>query len=371
MRNECNAIFLFIAELTGSFEAGTGTVDDKLKCGQQDYINQHLHDLDLTKEEDRKEVHQNVWLERLYNELDCYFELPKGNKVCRALALDIGAYRTSSYQWSVPIELDASASVCQFLGVLLGDKRLMEMTNVIGDTLQDPWKLDGIPRSMLKTAATPMLYASSKSCSELWRDAKIDFTPEHVALYNKEMSEGAFGLANMFKEFLVNNCQPKPVMDVHVGSDEFTVYCNRFRNVGEKTKAYKIWDSVDERYNIVLHTDTKKVPDLEQFRRFWPTCLVHNLDSQVMNNVVNKVMNKYGWGIPVHDAILISPAAADDVRQWYAEELEGIYENRSTILQNFFTSIGITGAAKAQWDKLKAKIVAFEGDFKVSAMALK
>ena len=45
----------------------------------------------------------------------------------------------------------------QYMGILLNDKRLMEMTNVIGDTLQDPWKLEGMSRLMLKTAATPML----------------------------------------------------------------------------------------------------------------------------------------------------------------------------------------------------------------------
>jgi hypothetical protein len=82
-------------------------------------------------------------------------------------------------------------------------------------------------------------------------------------------------------------------------------------------------------------------------------------------------MAKYGWGIPIHDAFLVSPAAAADTRMWYAEELEGIYRDRESILSNFFKSIGITGEAKQQWETLKSKIVPFEGEFKCSAMALK
>tara|TARA_R110000744_G_scaffold170264_4_gene288433 strand:- start:2058 stop:2180 length:123 start_codon:yes stop_codon:yes gene_type:complete len=40
-------------------------------------------------------------------------------------------------------------------------------------------------------------------------------------------------------------------------------------------------------------------------------------------------------------------------------------------LKGFFKSIGITSAAKEQWDKLKSKVVPFEGVFKASGMALK
>lgn len=259
----------------------------------------------------------------------------------------------------------------QYEGILLNDKRLMSMTNVIGDTLEDPWKLEGMSRTMLKKAATPMLYGSAKACHELWQNNGISYTVDDIALYNKEIAEGPFGLANLLKEFIINNANPKATMKVKIWNEEFEISCNRYRNVGEKTKAYKIWDSIDKQYNIVLHTDTKKVPDLEQFRRYFMTLLVHNLDSVVANTVISKVMNKYGWGIPIHDAFIVSPAAATDVRKWYAEELEKIHANRNEILTNYFNSIGITSAAKQQWDDLTKKIVQFEGDFKASYMALK
>ncbi|OOE36084.1 hypothetical protein BZG00_15815, partial [Salinivibrio kushneri] len=159
MLAECNAVFLFIAELTGSFQPGSGTEQDKIECGKQDYIRNFQLDLNLHDEDDRKDMHENVWLSRLYRELDTYFNVPS-DKTARALAVDpeSNRYRYSTFQWQVPIELDASASMLQYEGLLTGDKRLLEMTNVIGDTLQDPWKLEGMSRQMLKKAATPMLY---------------------------------------------------------------------------------------------------------------------------------------------------------------------------------------------------------------------
>lgn len=205
----------------------------------------------------------------------------------------------------------------------------------------------------------------------MWKKNGIDYTPEDVILYNKEIAEGPFGIANMFKEFIINNCNPQADMDIIIGDEEFSISCNRYRNVGERTKAYKIWDSIDRKYNVVLRTETSQVPDLEQFRRFFVTLLIHNRDAAVMDNVCKKVMNKYGWGIPIHDAILISPAAAADTRKWYAEELEAMHRNREAILQGYFRSIGINASAQAEWERLQSKIHQYEGELVANHMALK
>lgn len=360
MKTEIDAIMLFIAELTGSFEAGTGNKETKIKCGQRDYITKYTHELDLGTEEGCKDLHENIWLERLYEDLDAYFDI-EDNKTARYLCVDEEKYREDTYKWTVPIELDSSASMLQYIGLLLNDKRLLDMTNVIGDTLEDPWKLDGMSRNMLKTAATPMLYASSQTCGELWKKAKIVYTAADTELYNKEMADGPFGLANAFKDFLVNNCSPEAEMYIKIGKDAFGISCNRFRNVGEKLKAYKIWDSIDNHYNTILHTDIKKLPDLEQFRRFFPTLLIHNIDSQVMNTITDKVMDKYGFALPIHDAAVCSPAVAADVRMWMNEELTKIHDNRKQILKDFFRSIGINASANEDWEHLQSKVVPFEG----------
>ena len=110
MKTETNAVFLFIAELTGSFVAGSGNMQDKIKCGQKDYTSNYLPELDLESEEGRKDLHELVWLKRLYKDLDGYFSLYDSSCTSRFLALDVEMYREANeYKWSVYIELDASA----------------------------------------------------------------------------------------------------------------------------------------------------------------------------------------------------------------------------------------------------------------------
>ena len=81
-------------------------------------------------------------------------------------------------------------------------------------------------------------------------------------------------------------------------------------------------------------------------------------------------MNKYGWCLDIHDAWIVSPESAADVRNWYAEKLQWVYDNRKSILTNYFQSIGITAKAKAEWDKLMDKVVPVE-NFTASGWALK
>lgn len=97
---------------------------------------------------------------------------------------------------------------------------------------------------------------------------------------------------------------------------------------------------------------------------------MHNLDSQVANYVTEQTMSKYGWCLDIHDAWIVSPQAALDVRKWYAEKLQWVYDNRKDILTNYFRSIGITAKAKAEWDKLIDKVVPVS-DFTASGWALK
>ena len=366
MRQEVEAVYLFVSELLGNFKQGT--VKDKIEKGREAYIQNTSHELvdTMTYKDD---LHENIWLERLYAELDRYFGC-NNNPLFRSVASE--HYREESFDWTVPIEIDASASMLQYIGVLLNDERLMDMTNLIGEELSDPWRLECIPnRKQLKVAATPMLYGSAKTAKELWEKNDIPYTQEHIKNYNKELNEGAFGVAYAFKEFIINNCNPEPTMKVKIHEETFVIECNRFKHMGEETHSYQIYDSDAGVIRTIHHTDTKKVPDLEQFRRYFVTLLIHNLDSQVADKVVGKVMDKYEWGIPIHDAFLVSPAAAADARRWYGEEMEKIHKNRKSILEKYFQSIGISGAALSEWKELQSKVVPFEDEFKCSPMALK
>ena len=153
--------------------------------------------------------------------------------------------------------------------------------------------------------------------------------------------------------------------------ETFTIECNRYKNVGDTTTKYDIYDTITHSVRRITHTSTRKEADLEQFRRYFVTLLIHNLDSQVANRVIAKVMHKYNWGIDIHDAFIIHPNAARDTRRWYASELTSIYHNRHTILSDYFQSIGIGAEAQAHWDRVMSLVQPVSGAFKANLMALK
>lgn len=376
MRNiveEINSIYLFIAELHGY---RTGTEAGKLAFGRQCYLTSKLLDIDYSTESGRSDMHENIWLQRLYDDLDRCFGISNtplaGIYKTRSLkgTERIEDRANSNYKWTCPIELDAGASMLQYIGILLGDETLCTRTNLIGTELQDPWAFEGMPRVQFKHAATPRLYGSSRACHELWNDWNHEYTLEQVQAFNTELATGPLGLADQFKEFIINNVKPTEQMRVRIWNEEFDIECNRYRNVGEETLRYDIYDTETRSIRRICHTRTKRVPDLQQFRRYFVTLLIHNLDSQVADRVIGKVMEKYGWGIDIHDAFLVSPEAADDVRTWYAQALTEIYDNRQTILANYFASIGIGAESQGNWERVKQMVKPLQS-FKCRKMALK
>lgn len=347
-----DAVYLFIAEIMGH---KTCTIAEKLQAGKDCYAERRMPDYN------DDDLNEYIWVERLYDELDRWNTFT-----------GLGG-KAEDFHWSVPIELDASASMLSYMGALLGDKRLLQATNslVIDDQLNDPWKIDGLSRNAVKAAFMPRLYASSQPIASLWKKGKFEYTQAELKLANEENMSGMFGTADAFKEFVVRNCNPKEVMKVHINGESFEIRCNRWKQIGEVAVSYDLWDSDTQRIRRVTNTKTKKVADLEQFRRYFQTLLIHNLDSQVMNTVSGLVYNKYGFCIDIHDAMVIPPAAAADARRWYADEITLIFKNRKKILSEFFTSIGITAASREAWDRVMEGVVPVDEDFECSGWALK
>lgn len=336
-------IFLFIAELLG---AKTSNTVFKEVYGKHAYENRKLHDLDLDNEDDRSELHENIWLERIYENLDNY----------------------DGSNWVVPIELDATASVIQIEGVLLNDYNMCDETNVVnGDNLKDVWS-KGMPRKQFKFASTPLLYGSTQTCTTLWNRKGIKYTKEHIDLHTKELAHGVLGLANDFKDYIIDNIDPKPEMKVKVWNEEFTIYCNRYRNLGDYMKKYPIYDTATDSVLTINHTHTSRIPDLEQFKRYFVTLLVHNLDSQLADRVAGSL----NWCIPIYDAFVVMPIDALKTRVQYTEGLNAISADRQNILDNYFASINIkqTKGAYKQWAKLMEKTVQID-NFKAELTALK
>lgn len=334
-------IYLAIAELLGD---KSDSVDKKVSVAKKAIKSRTLHELDLMTEEGRKDLFENIWLERIYTNLKVY----------------------NGSNWTVPLELDASASMLQIEGILLNHKPFLEMTNVLGENLSDPWAFNGIPRPQFKKAMTPLLYGSSKACDELWRANKMSFTTAQVSAFNTEITTGALSVANDFKDFIIQNVVPKESMDVTIWGETFTVHCNRFRSVGDYTKRYNVYDTEAASVKTIYHTHTHREADLEQFRRYFITLLMHNIDSQFADVVAAAVT----WCISIFDAFIVMPDEAMDVRTVYTQQLDQLFEDRGTILKEYFHSIGIDSKAAVQWTELKSKCIPVES-FKAQLTALK
>lgn len=309
--------FLFIAELVSGFD---GDIDNKLANGKLYYAEKRLPDVT------GDELFEHIWVERIYAELDAYFE-------------------NSSHIFTTPIELDFSSSNMVMIGLLLAHSDYVDHTTYM-------WQVNGLSKLHIKKAQTPYVFGSTAPITKLWKKAKLDYTADQVLLMKREQTTGKFAIANELKDIIINYCTPQPKMLLHVGKEKFLVECNRYKHVGDTTKQYVVYDSVDKCIKVITHTSTHKVPDLAQFKRYFVTGLIHNIDSQIMDNIVKKL----SWVIPIHDAGLVSIAEASAMRQLAVIEMQNLTDNGLTILYNYFKSIGLTQAGYERFAKLLAKV---------------
>ena len=336
-----NTILLFVAELNGYKK---GTVEGKLEYGFQCWHNGTLPE----------DVYARIWAQRLYKELYGY---------------EIALIEGKDYYWSTPIELDAAASLLQYIGVLLGDKKLLRATNVLSDgELSDPWGLiEDVARTPAKAVLMQQVYGSSKNSAQILKDSDMPYTAQDIANLEKGLHSGAYGVANKLKEFIIGNANMQAEMNPVVWGETLTVPCNRFTKVGEMPVLYSALDSKG-RKQTVTHWKLKLLPDLRSFKRWTMTGLIHALDARV----INRIMQSVTWGIDIHDAVITNPENATTIRNSYSQVMGEIYQDRTQILNEYFTSVGIeyTPKAQQQWAELVAMVDKVE-TFTCSPWALK
>jgi hypothetical protein len=301
------AVKLAVAELLGIKRK-----NNKLKAlaGYKAILNRTLPKLS----EDYSNLHNIIWLERIYDNWD------------------------NKSNWVVPIELDFTSSIIAIIGLLLNHYDYLDFTNLTNpEELKDAWTIEGLTRKQVKSSATPKLYGSSESTENLWKHRNLDYTKEQVVIMDKEIKSGRFALANKFKEFIVRNVEPKSTMEVHVWNETFTVHCNRFSSVGEYCKKYMAFDSNTDSMQMFINTKTKKVDDLEQFKLYFQTLLVHGIDSQIAENVCStgKVL------LSVFDAFMIHPNHKEEVSDKVVESINEIRDNGESIINNYLRSLGL------------------------------
>jgi len=250
---QMNDIYYFIAELAGS---NATTILAKIEDGKAHYSARTLPILDLTDEGDRKDLHELIWLERIYRDLD-------------TLLTGVVPFTL----WTVPLEVDASMSVAQFVGAITNDERLLTRTNVIGATLVDPWFIEGVPRLTAKTVGTPVFYGSSQSATSLIRSKGLEVKQDEVRAIRKEFTTGGLAIMRQFKDALISNyTNHKPTIEVHIWDDVFNVEVNKFKQAGTKLVITEAWNG--KKFVRSMTREPITVPDYDYMKLFWATCLV-------------------------------------------------------------------------------------------------
>ena len=308
-----DAIYAAVAELNGYRGKN---YEDKVKNGISMYINREMPDIEKMHEtHDYSDLHVIIWLSRIYDGLDNYDE-------------KIG--------WNIPIELDALASMLQLTAALTNDHEYMRRTNMIGTQFGDAWSVPYCSRNHVKKAVTPKLYGSNAEPKELWDKNKLSYSQEQLNKISEEIRTGIYANANNFKDFIIGNVQPKARMEVDIWGQKFTIFCNRFKPGRTTEKTYWIYTSAQNLMKKVVH-HSGLIPDLDQFKRYFQTLLLHHLDSRIADTICTEM----DWVLPNHDAFTVHPNDASKVREIYTRELYKVYKERRKILFHYFSSIGI------------------------------
>jgi len=333
--------YLFISEIVNGFD---GNIARKSFKGLMAYNNRKFHDLDLSTEDGIDELFENIWLERLYNELDMIKANPK-------------------HLITTPLEVDFGASNMTIIGLLLNHQDYVDHTNYM-------WKIDGLSKLHVKSAQTPYVFGSSASPQSLWKKNKLEYTDEQVKIILREQTTGKFAFANRLKDIIIGECNPTPIMNLVVGHERCIVECNKTKNVGETKKQYVVLDSTTEKFKIIHHTNTHKTPDLVQFKRYFMTGLIHQIDPQILDNICLNM----DWILPIHDAGIVTWSGASTMRKLAKREMEDIRANGDSIVFNYLKSINLSAKGWKQYAKLKADIKLANinnGEFRISEYLLK
>ena len=333
-------IYYFIAELMGSkAKSEIGKIND----GIEFYSRHELPKVNVETEEGRKNLHELMWLTRIYTRLDRLY-----------------ASKLDFVRWDIPVEIDASMSIAQFVGALTNDSRLLTRTNMIGDELSDPWYIAQARRLAGKSVGTPTFYGSSQSPASLIKKSGLSYlqmlleedeeaTQKEIAeakakdkaevkAIRKEFAIGGLAVMRQFKDAVIQNFTAHdPSINVKIWHDSFFIEVNKFKQAGTAVVVTEAWNG--KKYAKSFTREPVLVPDYKYMKLFWATCLIHNLDSQVMDNIATIVDE---WMLTIHDAIITAPGVAKRCRVTYAGQLKAINKDRNEILRDFRRSIGAT-----------------------------
>jgi len=317
-KEQMGDIYYFIAELLGSKAT---TERGKIAQGMKWYRERKLPKLDLDTEHDRSELHELIWLTRIYDRLT-----------------ELYSKAMPFIRWDIPLEIDASMSLAQIGGALLNSKELLLRTNVIGSTLSDPWYIKGVRRKAGKAYFTPTFYGSAQSATSLIVKAGFKVDKDELHAIHREANTGAFSLLRAFKDANIQNyTNHKPVIEIKIMDDTFNLTVNKFKQAGARIVVTEAWNG--KKYQRSFTHEPILIPDYSRMKTFFQTLLFHNLDSQIMDKIANATDE---WMLTIHDAAIVLPGTARRTRKAYALQLKEVNNRRNSILSGFRQSIGAT-----------------------------
>ena len=346
--NQMNDIWYFIAELSGSKATSE---EGKYEDGKSAYENRWLPELDLSKPSDRKDLHELIWLERIYNKLNKLY-----------------ASATKTILWDIPLEVDSSMSIMQWAALILQSEQLADRTNMTDKPISDPWFIEGVRRKAGKSYGTPVMYGSSQSAVELMKVNGMEPIGDELAIINKEFSKGDFAIMKHFKDCLIKSTNiTTPWIDVTIWNETFQIPVNRFKMAKTERVFTTSYNTSSNKLKVSITHKPVMVPDYNRFKIATGTLLIHHLDSIGMD----KIANEFDI-LPIHDAALGLPGTMINVRTRLAEIQTELFKVGPQVLANYRKSIGAVGrTADIRFMRLDKTINKLSPDFKVSKSAMK
>lgn len=282
-----------------------------------------------------------------------------------------------NHLWSIPVEIDQSASVCSYIGAITRNQTLLEITNTIGHNgISDPWTLPNIPRWATKLLQQ-VFYGSGQTIRTIidearHKDEKLEEIPEQsIRTLMKELNSGRFKFGKMYAEACKTG-MPASTITVNCGVDSYTFH-NQHTVMEENEEGHKrpvgIYEDVKYGHinpltkRVGLATFkimTKMKLDKDRIRSLYPTSLVHHLDAWTMAQVVQFFHDNGYWMIPNHDAVFCHPNQVANVQCIVKKCLFKIYN--TDVLKSYLTSIGAANsdASKALLKEVKEPTLTLE-----------
>lgn len=295
---------------------------------------------------------EKVWLNRLISE----WRLVKKDK---------------NHLWSVPLEIDQSASVCSYIGAITRNRGLLEITNSIGHgKISDPWTIGNIPRDAVKLVQQ-VFYGSGKSLREIMSAEGFKVEEKDLREVMKALNSGIFKIAKMYAEACKSG-SPASSITVNCGVDSYT-FLNQHPKEEEDEEGRKrpmgVYEDVTYGHinpltkrvgRATFKIMTKKVLDKDRIRSLYPTSLIHHLDAWTMAQIVQFFHDNGYWMIPNHDAVFCHPNQVTNVQRIVKECLFKIYN--TDVLKSYLTSIGAANsdASRALLKEVKEPTLTLE-----------